>query len=363
MIKFVFFLFLSLFFCTVTQAFKKESLLTYPDEKSVTALLDLFDKAERKILISFYRIDDERVTQKIIETARRGIQIKVLMNHPFPDSNDINCPQSFKPHKSIPFTTSKLIKNQLTFDLFNKESNIVVGFTNTCRHFLSHQKFMVIDGKIALISTGNLNSSGFHNRNFSLVFKDSETVKFLTTLFDLDFMQSEMKTLLADPKLAAVPSALGLSGYQPPLPSSYLLKTHARIHSAKESIYVYQPSLSDVSICELLASKSNIKIKILTSRHVFDKNEMEKNDVLDCISMLQKQENIEIKYLDEPFYYHAKVLIIDPFLESQEVLIGSMNWFHEALFFSRELGVFTKNKKTIKAILDTFNEDWAISDF
>jgi phosphatidylserine/phosphatidylglycerophosphate/cardiolipin synthase-like enzyme len=72
---------------------------------------------------------------------------------------------------------------------------------------------------------------------------------------------------------------------------------------------------------------------------------------------------VQIKYLNEPYYIHAKVILIDPDTSFGRGMLGSSLFWSEGFELSREAGIIFDNQSAIQEIFDVFKYDWEIAAF
>lgn len=319
----------------------QEELIHFPNKSSFERLIRLVDEAQKSLIISVYRVENKKIINSIINAKKRGVDVKIILCN-------YNKSEKFDYEGFDKKTFVKLGGNKATFDHFISH-NINVVFSDDSVFFAYHPKFIVIDGKICVISTTNLNDNGFFNaRNFALITRDEKVITDLTDLFYMDFSsRREQKSY----KNIAVS------------PGNYFDEIFNIINSVSQELYIYQTTLAHKPTCNKLirVADSGVKIKILTSKRIAQ--EYSKNEFLYCEGVLKNHKNIDYKYLNEPYYIHAKIIISDPKRTNKTCFLGSSLFWNEGFTQSREVGISSNNNSTIEKIHQIFMKDFALASY
>lgn len=269
------------------------------------AILNEFLKAQKELLINMYSITDFDFIPTIINLAKSGVEIKVIL-------------------EEAPYLSET--QNFDTRHLF-RIYGIDVRWANP-QFFLTHAKYAVIDDTEAIVLTGNFTYSSFtKNRDFGLATFDKDEVLTLKALFyadweRMDFVNDNPNVLIS--------------------PIDSRTKVEAALKSATKSIKIWEQSISDPSIIKILKEQKGkgVDVKILMpASYAVDT----KKDLGDSVLALPNP------------YIHAKAFIIDDTF----AYIGSNNFTTPSFDNEREAALFTYNTDVINTLNALF--EWDLS--
>ena len=267
--------------------------------------------AKKYVHIELYGFTSYDLFDSLVLQAKRGVEVKVML-------------------EKAPY--------QADTENWNARYNLT-KYGITCKwsspaFFLTHAKFIVIDGEKVIVLTGNLTYSSFtKNREFGIILNDEKKASELEDLFKKDWARQKYEN--NDPGLVVSPI-------------DSRVKIENALKSAKSSIKIWEQEIEDPSIIDILqnAKAKNIDVKIITPPlSKTPGNTTATNELRDSI-----------RGLPNP-YVHAKTFIIDGTL----AYIGSNNFTTPSLETEREVGVLTEDQSIIKVLLDLWEIDWANS--
>lgn len=208
----------------------------------------------------------------------------------------------------------------------------------------SVSKFIVVDGKDAIVGTTNFDKEpdGQHqsthsSRDFAVKLINPEIVKelrenFWKDLKGIDFEEREVVNLLWGPKKLRE-------------------NLNQLIESAENSIKIYQQDFTDTQIVEALchAARRGVKVELVMSPHPFGFNKPDNNK--------ETQQKLRdaggAVFLNNTLHIHAKVMIVDDKL----MYLGSLNFYKPAIDSDRTLGLLIPDENLINSVLQVFEED------
>lgn len=286
------------------------NLFIEPDD-GIAPVVDAIESAEKSIDLEVYILSSDEIMKRLIEAKKRGIIVRVILEE--------------SPYSG--FSANKEAKEKLShYSIDVKWSNRVYVYT--------HSKFIVVDGKIAIIMTSNLTKSAFtKNREFGLVVTDPIIVKEVEKVFEADWKRKPYH----DSKNALVVS-----------PENARVKMEQLFKAATSEILVYAEVIDDPSLKQILKDKSLKGVAVycvVADPSAIADNRNVINELSSC--------GIKIKYLYEPFV-HAKVVVIDRSL----CYIGSVNFTSNSLDNNREVGIFISGNSVISRVVSQFFEDF-----
>lgn len=227
-----------------------------------------------------------------------------------------------------------------------------------------HGKLILIDGRHALLSTGNFNSTslcnlsrdpGKCNRDFSYVISDPEEVGVLTEIFERDLSGAyyDLLPLLARSKRLTV--------------SPYSLDPLVRfIKQAKRSVRIENQYLQDpeinAALIEVSARKKNpVKVyATVSSLCSFGPPRALSKDAKNMFKAFEDA-RISLHFFTaqmhvggKPGYLHAKAIVID----DTHAWLGSVNGSVTATSANREFGIFFHNPPDVKKLVEILDKDY-----
>ncbi len=280
------------------------TLFVEPDDGR-QPLLDVINSAQKEILLTVYLLSDPDVELYLAEAEKRGVEVKVLLEeHPFGGA-------SLNP-------AAKKVLEQAGAEV--RWAN--PGFT------LTHEKTIVVDGRVVCVLTMNLSKTAFaKNREYNACDQDPGDVTEAKTIFTADWERK---------------------GYAPSQPNLVVSPDNSRgkltafIKSAKKSLDVEVEVLQDSRMIDLLAQKATeIPVRIIlppVSKVDTNKKALEK---------------LKAKTLSSP-YIHAKLIVVD----GERAYLGSVNLSGQSLDQNRELGILISQGDIIERITQIFDRDW-----
>ncbi|BAL81386.1 phospholipase D-like domain-containing protein [Caldisericum exile] len=267
------------------------------------AILNELMKAKNELFINIYGFTDFDFIPPIINLAKQGVEVRVILEE--------------APYQSE--TQNFDIREML------KKYGIEVRWARP-EFFLTHAKYVVIDDTEAIVLTGNFTYSSFaKNREFGLVTYNREDVETLKNLFNADWNRTNFTNTNPNVIVSPIDSRE---------------KIENALKSAKSSIKIWEQSISDQSIINILKEQKakgvDVKILMPTSYAADAKKEL----------------GDSVLALPNP-YIHAKTFIID----DTYAYIGSNNFTQPSLENERETALFTYNKDTINELELIWNWD------
>lgn len=284
-----------------------DSLLTLPDKKVKYQIIDTINNAKNRIWIETYMWTDKDILKSVIDAHRRWVDVRIILERNVYDLPRVNIP----------------ILSEL------QKSWVPVKYADSYRFTFTHAKFWIIDDRY-FISTWNFTRSFFEsNRDFIFSGWDSESLVFLTQLFEWDFSY-----LWIDNGL--IPNSIVLS------PIDSRKKIEHLLGSAKKSIVIYNQTLTDSAILNILEDKNKqgIDIEICTADNESNKESSSWSE----LSWVTTKKP----------YLHGKVIIIDKDI----LFLWSQNLTKNSLENNREVGIISYSWWAVLGkIINSYNSD------
>ncbi|BDC36345.1 MAG: hypothetical protein EF806_06770 [Candidatus Methanoliparum thermophilum] len=334
-----------------------------PDSSFVT-LTDIMSKAEDRIYIYVYTVDNLSLLPFLKNASENGVDIKLMVE------------------KS---PAGGMSDNELEF-LYHIEN--MGGEVRLAEkpYVFNHQKLIIIDDCV-IISSENLGYSGipvdntYGNRGFWIAIHNKEVTDYYMNLFNKDWNitnQGFVNQKTSISSLNYTPSGDYRPKYDPKTINGHFVVYPVigpdfsfehnpvldSIKNAEDKILVeifYIDLLwkDNVILEELInASRRGIEVYILldSSDYNTEYNKIDNDDFVNFIKDLEKEGYpIHAKLIDKNriFKLHNKSMIID-----DAVFISSFNWNKNSFLNNREVGVLIENKDLSKYYEEIFWDDW-----
>lgn len=331
------------------------------------ALLDMIQATQYTLDIEIYEMGSTIVRNAVFQAQKRGVDVRIVYEpKPVGSSCDIvggiaGAYQSKDPTCSGTISFFKQIeRNGGHTRPFNKK---LCG-TGTSQCF-QHGKIVLSDRKVALVSSGNFNSSNLClaaenpskcNRDYSMVVDDPDVLDGLQAFFDKDFAavpfdQKKILTASLEQKMTVSPFAKqGLVDM---------------IHSAQHTVEVQNQYLRDLDINQALidVAQRGVKVSVMVvSACNFGKPTVKDEANFNSIFGAFAQAGIDSKFFTKrikvngyPGYLHSKAIVVD----GTHGWVGSINGSLTSLESNREYGVFFDEAAWVTELQDQMNRDFS----
>lgn len=289
-----------------TEAEKREAVLIGPNPEIKTRLIRLVRESEKELFVNVYLLTEPDVTEEIVAAKKRGVDVKVILEK--------------DPYK-LPGANRKSRDRLLNAGVDVFSSKDAFAFV--------HAKFAVADGARYVFATGNFTKSTFQkNREYFVFGDDPVSAEFLRGVFSADFNGS--------PYVGRIPDRFYLA------PVDARKKAVAFVKSAKESISVLAPSVSDEEFVKALndAAESGVKVRVCLIKDA-------------SVEDLAKFSSDVAAVRTSRAQLHAKTVLVD----SAALFVGSANFTENSLDRNREIGAVFAAPGTIRNYENTLSRD------
>ena len=294
-------------------------LIVQPDQ-GVTPIREFIRSARQSLLIKQFRFTDSSLIEVVIDRKNSGVAVRVMLNAKRADGNRAN---------------------DEAFETLQK-SGINVRWANP-KFYVTHEKSIVIDNRVALIATFNLCEKYFTlTRDYGVIVFDSAKVEQITAGFEADWEHQDW-----------IPSAE--SGLLWSNDNSRLLMSNF-IDNAQTRLDVQHPKFVDSTILERMvsAAQRGVHVRVLCG----GKHGISDWDILDSFSSWRVLHHSGVKvHKQKNLRSHAKLLLAD----RKHALLGSMNIDRSAFDLRRELGTTIQDPAIVTRLEQVFEHDWSRS--
>ena len=265
-------------------------------------ILTVVEDAKTSIDIVIFRFDLKPL-EKVVEAAvKRGVKVRALIAH----------------------TNTGGEKRLRSLELRMLEAGVTVTRTadDLARY---HGKLLIIDREELHVYGFNFTALDLKSRSFGLVARDRKIVQEALKLFESDVQRQDFE-----------PSAESLVVS----PENAREQLATFLKRARKSLVIWDPKISDPGMIRLLTQRSKAGVDV----RVIGKVSKRAGDI-----RVQKLAGGRL---------HVRAMVRD----GEEAFVGSQSLRALELDGRREVGLFSKDSKVVKGMLEVFESDWAKTD-
>ena len=269
--------------------------------------------AQTSIDVEVYLMGYGGILDLLQDKARAGVRVRVILDE------------------------GKRDTNQKYFDLLTA-AGAEVKWSDP-RFSFFHAKFFVVDGKTAVMSTGNYSKtySIERERNFVATDSDPADVADLVTLFEADWTGQT-------PAMTCTRMVIS--------PVNARERILAVIEGAQETLDIESMQFADWGVRN--AVKARVQAGVQVRALLADANWIDANA---SAATFLKDLAVPVKWIP---HLHTKMLVAD----GKVAYVGSENFSQTSLDKNREVGVILVESSSISPLASTFDNDWAVgTDF
>jgi cardiolipin synthase A/B len=273
--------------------------------------LAMIDAARHSVELTMYELYDTQIEAALAGAARRGVDVRVLLNGGY--------------------YSERWSDNAGAF-AYLKSRGVDVRYT-PAYFALTHQKTLTVDGDESAVMTLNFDGGYATTRDFAVLDRQPADVRAIVSAFDADWSGRQITPLSGSGDLVWSPGA-----------ESAVL---ALIGSARFSIDVeneemdYQPATE--ALCA--AARRGVEVEVVMSY------ESEWKRALSQLSACGAKVRL---YYGQRYYIHAKLLLVD----GRTALISSQNLSTTSLEYNRELGIEVRSGVVVSQLRRDFASDY-----
>ena len=273
-------------------------------------ITSLIDGATQSLDVQMYLFTVTSIADRIIAAKNRGVAVRVI----FDPDHDGNAN----------------VRSRLT------QANVPNRNAPTLYSF-SHAKYLIIDGKAAVIMSMNFNVDAFSSeRNYGMITRDPDDVADAKAIFDMDWAAGGGEA----PKPADLAcTRLVVSPNNAKQRITDFIK-NAKTKLDVEAIYV---SEDGVRAAIIDAKKRGVNVRVILD---------DTSDNAETRTLFTSN-GITVKSPPAGVFLHAKLLVTD-----EGAFVGSENFSITALTKNRELGGFVFEPAPLAVIQAQFDADW-----
>lgn len=313
------------------------TLYTFPEtDNSVTPLYALINGAQKTIDMTMYALEDTTFSADLVAACQRGVKVRVIL-----DQND---------EKS---------GNTAAFNQLNAQANCSAVWANTAFE-ATHEKSFIIDAgqsdAQAAIMSLNLQSQYYSTtRDFAMVENDPVDIAAIEATFNADYAAGTTASgTIGASDFAYVPSIGTDLIWSPTTAATAMVNI---IANAKSTLLIENEELATSATGVLSALEAACKAGVQVKIAMVDQSDYESDFTAVDTACGAKVVHV---YPDTTtgFYIHAKAVVADYGLPTQNVYMGSINYSNASMTQNRELGMYVTDSASAQAIYNTMLSDY-----
>lgn len=294
------------------------SAFAFSLSSSEPTIYDFINSATTSLDMTMYELEDTTAVNDLIALHNKGVTVRVVLDRQHQSANG---------------------------SAYNALTSAGVGVVWSPSAFTyTHQKTITVDGTKSLVLTGNLTSQYYATgRDYGVFTDDTRDVAAIEKVFNADYAGTSITPTDGDHLL-----------WSPTDSRNRLLSV---INAATKTLDVEELEFSDSTVVDAIAARAKAGVKV---RVVLETPSSYAGEV----SEIKAAGGTVVGYSDpNGFYIHAKAMVADYGLSTQEVEAGSMNISSNSLSNNRELGIILTGTGVAQSVATTvettFGSDYA----
>ncbi|MEU2624824.1 phospholipase D-like domain-containing protein [Streptomyces sp. NPDC007157] len=284
---------------------------------SEPTIYDFINSATSSLDMTMYELEDTTAVNDLIALKNKGVTVRVVLDRAHQSANS---------------------------SAYSALTAAGVGVVWSPSSFVyTHQKTITVDATKSLVLTGNLTSQYYSTgRDYGVFTDDTRDVAAIEKVFAADYAGTSVTPTDGDHLL-----------WSPTDSRSRLLSV---INAATKTLDVEELEFSDSTVVNAIVARAEAGVKV---RMVLETP----GDYSSEVSEIEGAGGTVVGYSDpDGFYIHAKAMVADYGLSTQEVEAGSMNISSNSLSNNRELGIILTGTGVAQSVATTvettFNSDY-----
>ena len=281
---------------------------------SEPTIYSFINTATTSLDMTMYELNDNTAVNDLVAREKAGATVRVILD---------------QANKST---------NQAAYNAL-KAAGVGVVWSSTSFTY-THQKTITVNNDESLILTGNLTSEYYPtSRDYGVFDNDADDVAAVVNVFNDDYTHT-----------ATTPGDGDNLLWSPTTAQNRLLSV---IKGATKTLDVEEEEFSDSAIVDAIVAraKAGVDVRVVLETPA---------DYSSEVKEVEAAGGTVVGYSSSTgFYIHAKAVVADYGLSTQEVEAGSMNITSNSLKNNRELGIILPGSAVASVIETAFNSDYA----
>ncbi|MEU6144988.1 phospholipase D-like domain-containing protein [Streptomyces sp. NPDC047081] len=294
------------------------SAFAFSLSSSEPTIYDFINSATSSLDMTMYELEDTTAVNDLIALENKGVTVRVVLD---------------QAHKSANNSAYTALTN----------AGVGVAWSSTSFVY-THQKTITVDATKSLVLTGNLTSQYYSTgRDYGVFTDDTRDVAAIEKVFNADYAGTSITPTDGDHLLWS--------------PTDSRTRLLSVINAATKTLDVEELEFSDSTVVNAIVARAKAGVAV---RVVLETPSSYSSQV----SAVKAAGGKVVGYSDpDGFYIHAKAMVADYGLSTQEVEAGSMNISSNSLSNNRELGIILTGTGVAQSVATTiettFNSDYA----
>jgi phosphatidylserine/phosphatidylglycerophosphate/cardiolipin synthase-like enzyme len=291
-------------------------LIVLPDDGAY-AIIDPIQAARHSLNIRMFLFTDPTLLNAVIAARRRGVNVRVMLNPVRRDGTSDN-----------DIARAALLAAGVSVRDSSKEFAV------------THQKSMVIDGRVGFIESLNWETRDLtETRDYAIETTCKAEVAEMVRCFDADWDEKPFEPE-ADSILIWCPD----NGRQ---------RIADFIDGAKKTLWLQNERYQDMVIIERLVRAANRGVRVRIMSRALHK--LKKKKLFEGVSGLRIVHDVGAKVRSlKDLKLHGKIMIAD----DERAIVGSINLSPGSFDDRRELAIETASEHVVKRLVETARHDW-----
>jgi cardiolipin synthase A/B len=291
-------------------------LIVLPDD-TADSIIDPVNSARHTLNIRMFLFTDRSLLNAVVAARQRGVHVRVMLNPARRDGSSDN---------------EAARETLLAAGVSVRDSSHAFAVT--------HQKSMVIDGKVGFVESLNWETRDLtQTRDYAVETTSKSEVAEMVRCFDADWDEK--------PFVPSVGSCLIWC------PNNGRQRIADFIDSAKETLWLQNERYQDMVIIERLvrATQRGVRVRIM-SRAL---HKLKRKKLFEGVSGLRIVHDVGAKVrVLKNLKLHGKIMIAD----EERAIVGSINLSPGSFDDRRELAIETSVRSVVKRLVETAEHDW-----
>ncbi len=292
------------------------SIIILPDDTG-KSIIDAIEAAQKSILIKMFLFSDPSLINAVIGAKHRGVKVKVMLNPARRNGEEEN-------------EDTRAMLEGAGIQVKDSSPNFVI----------THEKSMVIDGKLAFVKSLNWETKNLtETRDYAIVTSHQKEVDEIILCFEADWHRKAFE----------------------PGETSHLIwcsvNGRARIarfiDEAKHTLFVQNERFQDLVIIERIVRAASRGVKV----HVMARppHTLKKDKIVEGVGGLRIMDDVGIKiHKLKHLKLHGKMLLAD----NCRAIVGSINLSPGSFDHRRELAIEVHDADVIERLAEIAHHDW-----
>ena len=275
-------------------------VIVQPDD-GLAPILKAIKRAKKSLDIVIFRFDLSEIEEALAAAVERGVAVRALIAH-----------TNRGGEKKLRKLESRLLKGGATL---SRTANDMVRY---------HGKVMIVDNKKAMVFGFNFTTLDIKkSRSLGVITTNPKIGSALTKVIDAD--HNRVPPIITSTRLVVSPE-------------NAREQLSAFIKGARRELLIYDANLSDDRVIAILMQRAAAGVKI---------------KILGALEEKWKDTGIKVKSL-RGMRLHVRAIVRD----RKAAFVGSQSLRKLELDKRREVGMITKDRRTVSQIAGVFNSDW-----